>query len=305
MINKGKVNKQKIVLVILGIMLLIQTIFFKTIFESPNIIRQSVSELYKNNVSFSENFIENTIRTEQRRVLLTIRQGWIRYSTLFPEKFFVKDGDWVSVSIKEISDIIISPVRIFGTHSRAIIYDIQTGDIIYAPHLKTMELEKLIDPDTNKPNIKNFYKLSVNKGNEEQVKNVYTELLGKVDTDSNSKITSLVFETNQMDSNDVNDFSKYPLGEHNRVFIEKIILPHESIEIGEDKQLGLIIEINEQEIMSPYKNAIKQNDNLLHTIEQENNSLERTAKSIIVISLICIIASVAYARIVENEFYKD
>lgn len=305
MLRREKINKQKIVLVFLGIVLLIQTAFFKVIFESPYYIDQKANELLKNQINISETFINDTVRVEQRRVLLAIRQGWMRYSTLLPEKSFVKDNVWQTNSIKEIADIIVSPIRIFGTHSKAIIYDIQTGDIIYAPHLSMSDIEKLIDPVTQKANIQNLHKLVVNQKNEEQVKQLYKHLLTKVDTDGNSLLTSLISEDTYIDPKYINDFSHYPLGEYNRIFVEKIVLPHESIEIEEDRQLGLIIEVSEQEILSPYSTVIKNHISSIYDIKGANSLFARTAKYVVCMSLICIIVSLVYVRISENAFYEE
>jgi hypothetical protein len=57
---------------------------------------------------------------------------------------------------------------------------------------------------------------------------------------------------------DANNFTKYPLGNYNREFQEKIILPYESVGIdGQPMQITIVLGAQEQEIITAFKATMK------------------------------------------------
>lgn len=163
---------------------------------------------------------------------------------------------WNMQAVKNIMDIVGSATKAFGPTGDPIVYDAFSGEIILDNSGNTKETKEVLQED-GKRNLYLMYKHPMNL-NPAQYKQVVDKLMWRKDSDGSSNITSLYSEPNILDYSKVNDFGVYPLGQYNREFIEKIILPYESIGIeGQEMQIGVAIGAQEQELASVYARTFK------------------------------------------------
>ena len=103
-------------------------------------------------------------------------------------------------------------------------------------------------------------------------------------------------------NNNLNDFYVYPFGSYNREFIEKIVLPYESIGIeGLDIQLCVLITCQEQEIYSIYKNDVKTYNTALIQLNEQKQIINIIPVICMVLSLIIIVVALFVIRL--SAFY--
>jgi hypothetical protein len=167
---------------------------------------------------------------------------------------------WNEQELSKIIAIVITPLKAFGPTGEPLVYDAFTGEILVDNSRSVKEVPSILQPD-GKRNVKLYYK-HPNCKNPSQVNDIVTsQLLWRKDSDSTSHITSLYLEPTAM--TDPNDFAKYPLGKYHRNFLEKIILPYESVGVdGQEMQISVVIGAQEQEIMSGFKEAVKGYDSI-------------------------------------------
>ena len=236
-------TKRDIMLYLFIIVLLIQTLLYVRISESPYLFSGRIEyaeSLYKD---ISDIFIKDTVRAEQRRALVAIRQAWVQYLSVNSDvKLLTDKNEWDIEVVKEIFSIIGEPLRLFDTSSELIVADLQTGNILVAPMLKSDYLSYIMISD--KPNLLAYHQLPFAQ-HKEQVAELYKTILTKIDSDRNTVLTSLLYEQSEMSSQSINDFTLYPLGQYHRQFIEKIILPYESIGVNGLENMQLVVIIGE------------------------------------------------------------
>lgn len=293
-------SKRDLLLYIFIIVLLIQTLLYVRVSESPYLFSDNMNQIKIDADQISETFIKDTIRAEQRRALVAIRQAWVQYLSTNPDvELLTEDNQWNEKVIKDIFSIIAEPLRLFSTNSNLMVTDINTGNILVAPMLTDEDKEKI--SLNGKPNVLMYYKLS--GLHQSHTREIYNELLIKKDSDRNSLMTSLMSEPSQIRYADINNFTKYPLGRYNREFIEKIVLPYESIGVNglDNMQLVVSIGVNESEIMKPYTQrmeTLNSNFNELYTIAM---NLKKGLQATIVVSVVAILACIIYIRILGHR----
>lgn len=298
------------------VLLIIQVFLFNGITNLGNTLNQSYKGMQEANEQATEDFVNGTVRGQERIMLSAIRQGWIQYLNIYPDTELIqKDGNkfiysnpkgermlfdpstmskmkvddayynitdihtgkllatavrpqWNIQAVKNIIDIVGSAAKAFGPTGDPIVYDAFSGEIIIDNSGNTKESPEVLQEDGRR-NLKLMY-LHPQALNRTQVKSVIDELMWRKDSDSSSKITSLYAEPQILDPNKVNDFSVYPFGEYRREFIEKIILPYESIGIeGQEMQIGVAIGAQEQEISSVYTRTVK-------AMQESQNNLQNS-----------------------------
>ena len=269
----------------LNLLVKIQTIGNDTI--------KTYNEISSLESNVSESFLQNIVRPQMRRTLEGIREGWISYisshqktelllkdngnyiygnkkgeKVVFDERnmtkkknsnneydIYKKDGtlliskarpQWNKKEIVNILNIIAAPVRCFGETGDCIVFDSYTGEVLLDnSENKTINQngEKFIQFQTSHPSNKN------KKACSETMK----KYMLRNDSDTNSNMIYYFNEPEYM-GNDGNNFTKYPLGQYNRDFQEKIILPYKTIGVeGQEMQLTIVLGANEQELYSGVK----------------------------------------------------
>lgn len=202
---------------------------------------------------------------------------------------------WNMENIEHILNIIATPIKAFGEKSEILVYDVYTGEVIIDNSSNSNSYPEILDEKGYK-NILFYINHPENK-NPKQYELVIKELLNKSDTQRISEITSLFYEPNIKEYNSVNDFSKYPFGNYNREFIEKIILPYESIGVeGLDMQLGIAIRSQEQEIYSSYKDNDKEYSTTINKLKHDKSVIFIFPMISTLLSLIVILVALYSVR---------
>lgn len=251
--------------------------------------------------------ISDTIRSQQRNTLQGIRQSWVQYLQTHPSTLVIKNGEkvvyfnnettiyynektmyrkqnsnklfdiylkegdkqiaadtrpqWNDEEVAKILNIIAAPVKSFGNNSSILIFDSYTGKVI----MDTSFVNRTAIPGYS---IFTDYKNPNNKNPEETKIVTDQDLRMRKDTDRFSSIVYMFNESTRM-GNNANNFEKYPLGEYNRLFVEKIILPYETIGVdGQPMQLTMSILTDEKDVISPYEKVSK--DYNLYAITNKN-----------------------------------
>lgn len=203
---------------------------------------------------------------------------------------------WNKDQVKTILDIIATPVKSFGSTGDIIIFDSFTGEMIIDNSEDCKDTPEVLGAD-GKRYITLDYKHPANKNPEACKRVVEEEMMWKRDTDQNSKMIYYFSEAIDM-GKDAEDFTKYPLGEYNREFQEKIILPYESVGVeGQPMQITIVLGAQEKEVSAAFKKTDKRFDDIQKTFS------DTTAKGVIfplisiTISLVVILLAMFMLRL--------
>jgi hypothetical protein len=191
---------------------------------------------------------------------------------------------WNIEVVKNIINIIASPVKAFGTTGDIIVFDSYTGEMLLDNSEDCKDSPEVLGQD-GKRYITLDYKHKNNKNPEATKRVVEQELMWRKDTDENTGIVYYFNEPTDMGT-DANNFQKYPLGQYNREFQEKIILPYESVGVdGENAQITVVLGAQESEIYNVYKN-------IENNYEYQVNSIQTQTELLIIYPIISIILSI-------------
>lgn len=167
---------------------------------------------------------------------------------------------WNMKAVENIINVIGSASKAFGPAGDLLVYDAFSGEVIVDNSGNTKEVSAVLQ-ENGKRNLSLMHKHPMNL-NAAQYKTVVDQLMWRKDSDASSKIVSLYSESQYMDPTQLNNFSLYPLGEYKREFIEKVILPYESIGVeGQEMQIGIAIGAQEQEIVSVFSRTTEEMKN--------------------------------------------
>lgn len=199
--------------------------------------------LFNNNektISFNPDIMKKESKLDGTYIIKDIKTNRILLDNCRPK--------WNKEEVEKILSIVASPTKVFN-ESAILVFDTYNGEIL----LNTSKDSPLNIRMLNKQGFANFYFLyrhPKNK-NKEYTKDLINEIKNKSDSKRITELTSLFNEEKEMDEDKINDFSVYPLGEYNRDFIEKLILPYESVGVeGLNMQLTVLMKVNEKDIFS-------------------------------------------------------
>lgn len=205
--------------------------------------------------------------------------------------------EWNEDELNKILDLLVAPIKTFGNNGGVIVYDSNSGEIF----LDTTPANRLKNGENN------IFKDDQSAYCKNKTETLYgIEKCIKIKKDSDS-IEDFIYMFNEehIMGNDSDNFEKYPLGDYNRQFIEKMILPYESFGFdGQPMQLTVLLVSDEQDIYSAYK---YNDDNITKSL---NITLELNSKTtIILISSIFItmtyLCVIAYLFKYSNNIEKD
>lgn len=192
------------------------------------------------------------------------RSGKILMSSARPQ--------WNTDTVIDVINVVASSSKAFGENGEVVIYDVYTGEVL-VDNSKSTYITKEVLGDDMKRNILLYRQHPLNK-NPESFSRLTEKLMGKSNTQRESQLTSLFDENEKMSDKDINNFSKYPFGQYDREFVEKIILPYETMGVdGMDMQLGIVIRSQEQEIFSAFKAIDNDFNNLITEAKRENGTM--------------------------------
>lgn len=281
-------------------------------------------QLQQSQVDMNTALITDTVREQQKNTLSSTKQSWIKYleehpniklikqvdgkpvyannekSLLFDEKIMYKvskgnheydirnkDTDelliansqpqWNAEEVEKILDVLVRPIKMFGNNGGIIVYDSNTGKIV----LDTTSTQRL--KDGKEHSIFEDDKHYKNK-NVLETKEVIEDFF-KLKRDSN-RVSSIIYMFNESTimGNDANDFTKYPLGEYDRQFIESAVLPYESIGFeGQPLQLTMLSVVDEHDVTAAYANIL---DDIAKSLET-NMILYGKTSVVLFTSIIC------------------
>lgn len=280
--------------IIFFVLLLVQIIAFNYSISIYNGFIDNHKRLEKTQVEINTALITETVREQQKNTLSATKQSWMQYlythqnisliervdgkplysndstSILFDQdtmykiskgenkydifnketsELLINDAQpqWKKEEVEKILNVLIKPMKMFGNNGGVIVYDSNSGKVF----LDTTSSERL--RDTNEYSIFEDYNNKKNQ-NISETKDVIENFF-KLKKDSNraSSIIYMFKEPTKM-GDEANNFTKYPLGEYNREFIELAILPYESIGFeGQPLQLTMLSIVDEQDITFAYE----------------------------------------------------
>lgn len=204
---------------------------------------------------------------------------------------------WNYDEVQKILDILIRPYKVVGNNGGYVIYDSNSGEIFLdttpVNRLKSKEEVSIFDDISNPKN----------KNKEATSLEIDTYFKQKKDSTKVSNIIYMFNEATQM-GNDKDNYSKYPLGEYNRQFIEMAVLPYETLGFdGQPMQLTVLSVADENDIYSTYKI----DNSLMKEVESTNKILYFKVVMLlyctaaISIALIFITLYIFKIRLVMNE----
>lgn len=268
----------------------------------------SKNELKKTFVEQQEIFIKETIRQQQRRMLNSIRESWTQYIgyaenielllkdkegniiytngedvVAFNREYMIMDKypngycdiryknsniiytnmrpQWNKEEVIRILNIVAVPMRVFGGSENILIYDIYSGEIIASNTQKN-----------SGPFVQNLF--------EDQ--HVVDKLMIRQDTEI---FDNIVYSSTVKEG--LLNYNKYPIGSLDRVFVEKVILPFETVGVdGEPMQIAIASFVKEKEIAYCYESTVSR-------IKQSVETMETKIFYVFAIFIISFILSVA------------
>lgn len=200
--------------------------------------------IYANNYS-SLIFNDNTMKKEK------IKENIFNIYDKQTGKLLIKEASpqWDKTKVNDILDLLVKSTKNFGNNGGIIVFDSYNGDVFLdtTPVNRTELSPKLtIFQDYENPKNKNV----------ELTKKEISDFIEKKNSNNSSSFTYMFNEPKKM--NNPNDFTSYQLGNYNRLFVEKIILPYESFGFdGQPMQLTMLILADEQDIYKSLKENTK------------------------------------------------
>lgn len=318
-----KNTKKNIIGFVLLAMMIVQVLAINITVSIYKDFSENQEHLTAYSIKSKEVLINDIISTQQKNILNSIKQSWIKYvehnnidilardengypiyihdleyvgydsSTMYKERISEYDTyniyetstnkliiseaipKWNKNKIKEILDIIISPIKVFGNNGGIIVFDSNNGDIFLDTtpqlRLKNNKDVSIFDDMTSAHNS--------NKAETRLTCEGYFKL--KKDSNNISNIVYMFNEPTEM-GKDAFNFEKYKLGDYNRQFIEMAIMPYETIGFeGQSMQLSILVIVDEQDIAAQYKYLDKQIEEIINV----NKELYGSIIAILVISL--------------------
>lgn len=208
---------------------------------------------------------------------------------------------WNTQEVKNILDIIASPIKAFGPTGDVLIFDSNTGEVIINNSEDCKESKQTIG-DNGKRYVTLEWKHPNNKNPLYTKDLVDKYYMWKVDSDSTTRMINLFEEPTKMI--DPNDFKSYPLGKYHREFQEKIILPYQTVGIeGQDMQITIVMGAQEQELTNTTKNIKK----FFNSLESKNYISYQKIISVPIISImlsLIVIMFTLFILKINNFTYK-
>lgn len=196
----------------------------------------------------------NTLSYNEKTMILEKSLNYFNIRDKKTGEFLLKNcrQQWNREQVKAILDIIATPVKAFGSTGDVIIFDSFTGEMIIDNSEDCKDTPEVLGSD-GKRYITLDYRHPANKNPEACKRVVENEMIWRKDTDHNSKMVYYFSEPIDM-GKDANNFVKYPLGEYNREFQEKIILPYESVGVeGQPMQITVVLGAQEAEVSAAFE----------------------------------------------------
>lgn len=264
--------------------------YVQKIYYNYNLTKDNIKDELKER---NKIFVNETIRNEQRANSRTIKQTWMNYLSyenksmiktdstgLYPaykndseeiyynaetmykihtvsnyfniyskadDSLIIENAkpEWNVNELDYLLNLLVTPIKTFGNNGGIIVYDSYSGEVY---------LDTTPEDRTNK-NINMFedYKNKECKNPSAVKSNIDTFIKMKKDSDSIENFIYMFNESNSMEGK-YDNYDSYPLGNYNRQFAEKMILPYESFGFeGQPMQLTVILIADEQDIFSIYK----------------------------------------------------
>lgn len=324
-------NKKNIGLVFF-VILLIQIFAFNYSTSIYKGFVENHKRLQESQIDLNTALISDTVREQQKNTLSATKQSWMQYLYEHPEISLIEQVDgkpiyindyssilfdqdtmyrvskgenrydikrkntdellidnaqpqWNTEEVERILNVLVKPIKMFGNNGGIIVYDSNTGKVV----LDTTSTERL--RETNEYSIFEDDKNPKNK-NIEETKKVIEDFF-KFKKDSN-RVSSIIYMFNESTimGDDAGNFTKYPLGEYNREFIELAVLPYESIGFeGQPLQLTMLSVVDEHDVTAAYKNVLK------HIAESLETNMILYGKTSVVLftSIICTMIVMLYS----------
>lgn len=281
-----KINK-KMIFGLLTIAFILQIFFFGEISKSNIRYNDIYNNFQEAKYKQEETLLNNTVKTQQLNTLNAIRQSWINYVDNENKQLILFDENnnpiWNKEEIDNILNYIVAPIKSYGNEGGIIVYDSYSGEIFLDTTKTNRSIGSNIFLDYYNPNCKNI----------NATKDAITSYFKvKKDSNTNENFIYLFDESENIDN--PNDLRNYPLGNYNRIFIEKMILPYESFGFdGQPMQLTVLITTTENDIYSNFKDN---NDNIRNLIV-DSQLLNNKVYTILIVNIIfsmIILSLIAY-----------
>lgn len=285
------------------------------------------ANLEETRVQNEEILISDTIRGQQRYMLSSIKQSWIKYLELYGDNLLAKDNEGHPIYKNEESHIGFNNEIMYKVQKESNNFDIynREDDSLLIENAKpkwnSEEVEKILSLfvapvksfgnnggviafdsysgeiflDTTNINRKGSifedHLNKLNKNPEETLLAINNHMVIKKDSDRSTEFVYLFNEETIM-GEDAENFKLYPLGKYKRQFIEKLILPYETFGFdGQPMQLTIMLIADEQDIYKAYKSNIENFDDALII----NEELYAKTTIILIISTLIIMMTMLLA----------
>lgn len=334
-------KQNKIFFYIMIVFLVVQILALNWIFTIEKHSKKVTNTIGEELVNNDNILISDIVRPQQRFMANSIKQSWMKYiedtkyslieenhegkpiysndirsipfdkETMYKEKktsniydIYSKDNNvlllsdckpqWNKSQVHQILNFLVAPIKSFGNNGGIIVFDSNTGQIF----LDTTPANR----KEHSPNLSIYddYKNIINK-NPDQTR---AEIYNFIDKKDSNRLSSFVYSFNEptkMGDQSLN-FKKYPLGDFNRLFVEKLILPYETFGFdGQPMQLTMLIMSDEQDISKAYKDntqAINAN------IQYINETLDKAIFILLISTLITMIVLLISIYVIKYSFEK-
>ena len=211
---------------------------------------------------------------------------------------------WNMENIKYVLSVVATPFKQSGNTGDVFAFDSYTGEMLIdnsedcAPNTLTIGKDK-------RPYILLNYKHPNNKNPNSCLWTINNKYLWRKDSSPEDKI---IFYFNEpiLTNENSNNFKDFGLGNYNREFQEKIILPFETSGIGNtDMQITVILGAQEHEIMYLYNPIVTDYKKMIKNIDFDIEKLLWQSRMIIFICMFCIMLLALYLAYIEHEVKEE
>lgn len=272
------------------ILLIFQVFAINSLMTNIENMNSNHADSLKLSADHSSLYVDNIIRKQQREDLYSIRESWALYESNhdFSE---IKNGIMDKDEVTRLLNLLLSSRKQFGPNGGFIAFNSKTGEIL----IDTTPIGRTgnIFLDSKDPLNKNVTETNI------VVNSIFR---GYDSTTSTTNATYMFNEPTKM-GNESNNFRKFTLGEYNRLFVEKIILPYESLGFeASNEQITVLSLVNERDIVNGLESSVESFKDFMFT----GNKISKNIYALAIVSIFIAMANVLnFLYVIQRVRYNQ
>lgn len=271
-------------------LLICQVLVINSLIANITNMNSNHAESLSISAEHSSLYIDNVIRKQQRDDLYSIRESWAVYESShdFSE---IEEGAMDKEEVTKLLELLLSSRKQFGSSGGFIAFNSRTGDIL----IDTTPIGRTgnIFMDSKDPLNKNVVESAI----------LINDVFRGYDSTTSTTHATYMFNEETSMGDDINNFEKYPLGEYDRLFVEKIILPYESLGFeSSNEQITVLSLASEQDVVRGLESSKEAFKDFMAT----GNKISKNIYCLTIISIFIAMANVLnFLYVIQRVKYNN